>query len=331
MTRFSTAWPSGWLRSRPEALGFFFSQLARLLEAVGSLSEALSLISGQVGSSDIEEAARDLHRMVTSGMPLGAAMAVRGDPFRPTWTRLVEAAEEAGNLPAALDRIAARIARSASMAQGVRSALVYPLFLIHGALLLWPIGTLITDGPGVYFGRVALSIGIVWGVAAVGIAAAVRSVRKARDAGVPPRLPVIGPILGELRAAEACWSLGSLYEAGTNLRSAVDFAFPGPLDPASAAGQALARFRDGSDFSGLVRDSGLFPVDTVRVVQIAETAGNLGESLLAEGRRLEDRATARLEKLAKTAGRAIYLIAVVAAVFVILSFWTDYLGRISSF
>jgi type II secretory pathway component PulF len=268
--------------------------------------------------------------MVSSGMPLAAAMSLRGRPFHRSWTGLVEAAEEAGRLPEALERISARISRRAAVARSLRASLAYPVFLLHGALFLWPLGTLLQEGGGAYLARVAVSLFLVWGTAVAVAVPVARSLRRAGEAGVSPRWPILGPILRELRAAEVCWSLGALYESGASLRRAVEFVFPAPPAAEAPLARALERFRGGDAFAEFARECRLFSEDTVHVLRIGEASGNLGEALLSEGKRLEARAEARLEGAARWAGRAIYGIAVAAAAWVILSFWLDYLGAITA-
>ena len=71
-------------------------------------------------------------------------------------------------------------------------------------------------------------------------------------------VPAIGSLIRDFRAAESCWSIGSLYQAGMQLRQAVKFLFPAPRpgspDPLASARQLIEdiqRFKEENGCSRL--------------------------------------------------------------------------------
>lgn len=318
---------TGLSTSRAAALEFFYGQFGQVLTTIGSVIEALDLVRGQIQNSAVESAVGDVRRVAASGMSIANGMRLRRDVFADDHIQLIEAGESGGTLPDACRRIAGRIEHTRKMQREWRGALAYPLLLIHGVAFVQPIGLLGT-GVGIYLGRALLNVAIIWG-----IAFAVYVVwRRTNRHGDLTKIPLLGRIFHTMRAGSLCWSLGSLYEAGVTLVTAVEGVLPPQLrdDPRVAAAVSRLRRGDGEGFAGFVADSTLFPQDTVRIMTIAQESGSLGEALMNEGARLEELGVHRMKTTLRVTGRTIYIIAALVVAYTVIRFYASYFGAIGA-
>jgi len=312
--------------ARLRAMRFFHEQTAGVLDSVGSLTTALDLVGSHSPYRDASRAARELERMVRSGMSIADAMRLLPDLFSADQVRLVEAADRSGELPACLRRIARRLEAIERVRRDTARSLAYPVLLVHGVLVIFPIGTLISGGVDAYLASVLRNLLIAW-VLAAGVAVLVARLGWRRTLG---RIPGLAGIVSTLRAGNFCFALGSLYETGVPVVQAVEAAVPAGARGDTGVEAALAELRDGSDLARFLERSGIVPFETHRVVRVAEPAGNTGEALLGEARRLEELALDRMRRAAFLASRGIYIAAVIAAAATIIRFYAGYYSLLGS-
>lgn len=310
------------------ALRFAFEQLAHLLESTGRLVDSLDLIASQSEHAAVADTLRDVHRLVTTGMPFASALALHPRVFSPEQLRLVEAGEQGGDLPGALRRIAQRLEHVEQLRREWWNGIAYPALLMHGVVLIYPIQRVAQRDWGGYLMSVLFGLALLYG----SVALLARGFVALERRGALARIPVIGGIRNAYRSGNACWTIGALYESGVPVLAAVETAIP--VHPATESPElrsARAALRDGGPFSDFVDRCGVFSPETKRVVRIAETAGDLGRALVGEGARLEDLGTHRLRRAVRVGGKSIYIAGVIFVAFVILRFWTSYYGALSGY
>jgi len=107
----------------------FTRELATLLRSSIQLDRALRMIAEMTEEASRKNFVQSLHAAVRKGSSLADAMAAQaGVP--PYCAGLIKAGESNGNLSEALDRLVKHLEQSAKLADDLRSALYYPVFVI---------------------------------------------------------------------------------------------------------------------------------------------------------------------------------------------------------
>ncbi|MBI3291692.1 MAG: type II secretion system F family protein [Elusimicrobia bacterium] len=118
-------------------LAFFTRGLNQALRAGVPLVQALHLLAAQEKGRRIGMLASHLESQLLQGVGLSDAMSQHPQAFPASAAALVRAGEAGGGLEEALHRIAELAQRDAELAEKVRTALVYPVFvLVVGSLTL---------------------------------------------------------------------------------------------------------------------------------------------------------------------------------------------------
>ena len=114
----------------------FLHELAALLEAGLPVHEALAhLCAGVSERSSYGRLIAALHAEVSRGMPLSQTMEMRPAAFPESLVGMVRAGEESGRLDTILREAAAALTESHVLRESLRSALLYPLFLLAATAL----------------------------------------------------------------------------------------------------------------------------------------------------------------------------------------------------
>lgn len=223
-----------------EALSLWARTVGQGLGAGLSLTQALHLLAQQEQQRPAGQAARFLEQRVTGGMSLGDAMAQSKELFSPLAVSLVRAAEAAGALEQVLIALADRMEAESELIAKVRSALIYPLFvllvgLLTAGLLVWlvvPKLTLLfaeTGQPIPWATRIFILLG-KGGIAALAVGGAATLAllfarRRAgakggslsRFSGLLKRLPWAERLLRQAELARCSSSLALLLGQGLSL------------------------------------------------------------------------------------------------------------------
>ncbi len=222
--------------SRPARVGeedfLLFNETLRSAVLVGApLPEGLEILAREMEKAPAREAAAGIAQDLRQGLPLSEALAKRPGVFPPVYARLIQAGERAGNLHVVLQHVTAFEREMVRLREGLREALVYPVFVCLFSvliLLLW--GTRLAPELARDFGRMYSEMGldgglplpticslwmlnhgpwIGWGavglmaVLLIGLACAMKRGRSLLGAGserILWKLPVLG---GMLKAAAA--------------------------------------------------------------------------------------------------------------------------------
>jgi len=119
---------------------FFTRQMATFLNAGVSLPKSIKNISGAQKNIVFKRILEELFEDLNSGTDFSEALAKHPDCFDQMYVSLVEAGEATGNLDSALQSLAEYMEKSAKMAQAIKSAMMYPKFvLIFTAVIVFVI------------------------------------------------------------------------------------------------------------------------------------------------------------------------------------------------
>ncbi|MDW8480890.1 MAG: type II secretion system F family protein [Meiothermus sp.] len=293
-------------------LVLFMEEFATLVGAGVSVAQALHTLSLEGRHPLLKEAARGVRERVEGGEGLAQAMGQYPEVFPPLVRALVAAAEVGGALEVVLRRIAEYLDKSQDLREKVRTALLYPSFVVAvlvlvvaalllfvipvfarlygaaGAELPWPTRFLI--GASAFVRENGLWILLFLLALAYFLRAYHQTPRGARlIGGLLLRLPLVGAILHKAAMARFARTLATLYEGGVLITQALEAA-RNTLGNAALA-EALDRILEwvvrGESLSNAMGREPLFLPILVRLTLVGEEAGSLDRMLYQAASHLE--------------------------------------------
>lgn len=279
-------------------------QLAVMVGAGLPLAESLLVLHRQQENRRLRAAVKIVARDVESGSSLAQAMSRHPRIFNRLAVAMTAIGEAGGRLDQSLTRLADELEKTARIAAQVRGAFAYPLVVgAIGALvvsvILWRIVPIFTDLYEGLDAELPLATRIVvdasesfglWaavsGVAVVGVAVAVRRIRRTEAGGavcdrLALSLPVFGKLIHRAAVSRFCRTLSVLTGAGVPVLEGLDIArrVVGNRHLEQALSKVRTRVEGGASLSGPLRQSGLFPPMVVQMVGVGERTGELDSSL----------------------------------------------------
>ena len=313
-------------------LSAWYLQLGQMLEAGMPLGDALEGTSGPplAGRQAMAATLRAGHGVDT--------MLDQAPDWLPAADRLfIKAAALSGQLPQTFVNLSERHKRIASTQMKCFLACLYPLGLLHFAVLVQAILSQINFKKGIDFSLVdflahlLIPLGILWSVILL-VAWLVKS--------GSPVIPLVMNVLPGLRGyrkgqgmADLAFALKSFIEAGLPIGES--WAAAGAISGNKRLTQAAGAIREAVNRreapSAHLKALGCFPEDFVSLYTSGERSGQLDASLAMIGRRYQEKANTGL-----TITMALYpaLIFVGVAVFVasqVIGFYAGYFNQINEY
>ncbi len=293
-------------------LVLFMEEFATLVGAGVPVAQALYTLSLESRHPLLKEAARGVRERVEGGEGLAQAMESYPAVFPPLVRALVGAAEVGGALEVVLRRIAEYLDRSHDLREKVRTALLYPTFVVAvmglavAVLLLFvipvfarlygaagaelPLPTRLLIGASL-FARANLPWILLVLVGGLYLLRAYRRTpvgARVLD-GLLLRLPLVGPVLHKAAIARFARTLATLYEGGVLITQALEATRDtlGNAALAEALDRVLERVVRGESLSAALAREPLFPPILVRLTLVGEEAGSLERMLYQAAFHLE--------------------------------------------
>lgn len=273
---------------------------------------------------------------IRQGSSLTEAIHEQGNYFPPNFHRLIEVGEESGRLEKVLDRMADHYKEVAELQDTFRGSIVWPLIqlglaLVVVSVLIYVPPLLVADRPeaadllgiGLVGGR---GLAIFWAWVVV-LAAAVAGcwilLRNGTLAFLGRwllRVPVIGKALLTFDEATFVQSLALAIESGVTAANAIALSFKGSSSDAFKAKADSAReaILQGREMHTVLRDTGLFSLETIEAVELGEESGRLAETLDKHFRVLRMRVKVAMAVIAQIASSLVWI--AVAAILVTMIF-----------
>lgn len=300
----------------------FNHEFTALLRAGLTLPEALKLTADRPEAPRLGQTLSAVLQELRSGSALSDACLARPEAFDALFISSVRTGERTGNLYAALSRYHDYLKRRIALRNRLSQAMAYPLFLLatlvvilaalfvfvlprfaaiyadFNADLPWPTRLLI----GVV-DYLPVVIALLAGLVAAGWYARrwllQHPVPLARVQRWREQLPLLGPVLIMVQAAQAARALATLLASGTPLVEAmqtVQTAFPVGLQ-ATRMQEARRRVVEGNSLASAFEETRLMPATAIKMVQVGETAGRLDAMLEDIALFYEEQLDNRLAKL----------------------------------
>ena len=248
---------------------------------------------------------------------------------------LVEAGEKSGRLDACFKLLALYYSERAQMGRQIISDLLYPLFILHFAVVLFPFIKFVQTGS---FFQVGASILLVLGPLYAGVFLLLVACQGRRGemwrTGIESLLqpiPVLGTARRCLALARLSAALEALLNAGVSILGAWELA-------ATASGSPALRrtvlswkvpMENGSTPSEMVSSAPAFPDVFRNMYHTGEISGTLDDSLKRLRDFYQQEGSRKMRLVAQWTPRLIYFGIVIYVGIRILSFYGDYFKQIN--
>ncbi len=285
-------------------LMIFCLQFATLLRAGMSALNALQILAGQVKQAAFRRRLEAVAAGIARGNSLSASFQEHTAYFPEILVHMLEAGEAGGALEEVLERLAEHFERQHNLEEKIRSATVYPLFIIAvAAVVLVVMVFFVLPQFGAVFGAMGLEMPLF----ATMLLQASEALRRhwlpclllllltatglrfclATELGrlfldrIMLRLPIFGSLYRHTLAARFARVMAVLLDSGLNLLPAL--ALVERVLNNRPLARALKQTRDavsqGQPVADPLQKSGLFPSLLVEMVRIGEAGGALAEML----------------------------------------------------
>jgi len=305
-------------RVRPRDVGMMYEQLGDLLTSGVPMLRSLEIIARSGTRGRLSAIVRELYEDVSAGKTLGDAMAAHGQVFAELHVAMVRAGEHAGFLEDVLVNLAGFIERQDELRGKVRGALAYPAVLaivglaVTLGMLVWLVPRFRTIFEGIeqplptrvifaasellVANKIVLACVAVLGV--MGVWGFLRSpAGRALWERWKLRIPVLGRTIRVVAITRFCRILGTMLANGVPILQALDISKDATgsqvlSDSIEAAAEAV---RKGQPLAGPLRAGGLFPVEIVEMIAVAEESNQLDRVLVQVADTVERRTNRQVD------------------------------------
>lgn len=315
----------------------FHRELAALLGAGVPVVQALQHIRRHPPSVSFRPHLARVIQQIEGGVTFTEALASQGSWMPPFDLALIRAGEQSGRLVETCRALAEHYADRARLMSGFIAKLLYPAFLFHFAVLVFPpdlLPALVLRGE--VWGFLRQKLLVLGPVYALGFLGAL--LLQSRGASgwavlveqVLRLLPGLGRARRELALARLASALESLISAGVGMAEAWELASDASGSPAlrRSVRRWLPRVRAGEAPSEQLRRDREFPELFRNLYATGELSGQLDHELRHLQVYYQDSGTGRLTRFALATGLLITLTVMGAIAYWVIQFWLGYYNNL---
>lgn len=318
-----------WTGVNLKMLALFYRQLATMLAAGMSLSEALRSLSSRTrGRFGVIIA--EMRDDVSQGRPMSGAMMRYPKVFSRLQIALVRAGESGGLLERMIDRIAAYLEYELKIRALIAKALIYPVIILIFAWLAYicvPVmSVLVKDGfvPFIVIVWPPILRGLIW---VIGIIVVLKLIfqfytpRLIWDS-VKVHIPIVGGNARKIALSRFSNALAVLYAAGMSMVDSVDIAADAcaNLYMGRAIKYAIPALQSGRGLTeSLTRTRVLSPM-VLDMLAVGERSGDMDATLQKAAEYMDSEVDASIHKI----GIALFVLMILIAGFIVGSIVIDF-------
>ncbi|MBC2714690.1 MAG: type II secretion system protein GspF [Desulfobacteraceae bacterium] len=283
----------------------FTLDLHALLQAGLPVDKALSILINVAEKEKFKEVVAAILKNVQSGNSLSEALAKYPNIFPMLYTNMVKAGETGGVLPVVLDRLGSFLENSQDLKDYIKSAMVYPLFLVFvGGISIIIMLAFVVPKFAIIFSDLGqampfstqLLLGIshglrdYWWMIIAGVGAIIYLLKKyvqtpegrLKTDRMKVNLPVIGTLVKSVEAARFTRTLGTLINSGVPILQALRLVQEIITNQliAGALEMVYNRVKEGDNLSAPLLQADIFPPLAVQMISVGEETGKLDQMLL---------------------------------------------------
>jgi type II secretion system protein F len=283
----------------------FTQDLATLLEAGLPVDRALTILADVSEKDQFKLLVRDILRIVQGGGSLSDAFAKYPNAFSKFYVNMVRAGEAGGILESVLKRLGLFLESSQDLKDYIKSALVYPIFLLFvGGISIIILMTYVIPRFSIIFsdlgGAIPLSTQILlaasnilrsyWWLLILLIVSGCFCIYryKTTPSGqvaidkMKLKLPVAKDFVQKLEVSRFTRTLGTLIKSGVPILESLNLV-KGIISNKvirDALSEVHERVKEGERLSKPLEDTGVFPSLAIQMITVGEETGKLEEMLL---------------------------------------------------
>lgn len=324
------------LRSSQKAL--LYREFAKLLQAGFGIDKAADTLLHQSPPVEQRRFAESLKAGLGSGRSIAESVGGSEVGLSELERRILDAGERGGRLEEAFAHLANYFEMTDRTVRAIRRRLVYPLVLVHAAVILpaVPRALFRETGAAGFVASVAWQLAVVYLIGALLLVGWRWLARAGRRSATIDRslnaLPLIGRVRRSLSLTRFCKVFEIFLLSGRppseGVRAAGDASQAGAL---MAAGRRLEdHVRSGQPLGTGLRSEPAIPEALARSLATAEEAGSLEKDLHRWSVLMEGRAEESLERFGDWAPKVIYGVAVLFMAWQLVSLYMGYLSSLES-
>ena len=316
-----------------------YQQLASLSAAGLGLINAVQTLRDSPPSRTMRRPLGELVKQLEAGATFTEALSSLGRSWMPAFDlALIGAGENSGRLDVCFRYLAEYYQERAVLARRVLSDLAYPAFVLHLALLIFPISwltRLVLQGDVGGYALAKAEIFVPCYAALVfllylGQARHAEAWRAFLERVLRP-VPVLGTARTNLALARLAMALESLINAGVSIIEAWEVA-------AAASGSPRLRrvvlawrgnVVGGQTPAEAVRASRAFPDLFTNLYSTGEISGQLDDTLRRLYRHYQEEGVRKMHAVAQWTPKMVYMLVVLLVAYQVVSFWSGYFSQIS--
>ena len=325
--------------SQLKAQGEFYIQLAQMTAAGVTIAQGVEMLKRSAPSPNFRRIAEATSRGLQLGQPFAEALRGASRTIPEFDVALIEAGEHSGRLDQCLRILGDYYKERGTMASRMLSQLMYPIFLFHFAIFLFPMPLftgLILNGATGAFLKNKLAILIPFYAALLFFFWIVKSDRNAAIRNmveqVALRIPFISGLRRCLSLARLCAALEALINAGVTIIEAWDLAAraSGSQQLMRAVAQVRPQIVSGELPSDAIAAQGVYPDLFVSSYRTGEMSGQLDDALRRMYRYYQEAATDGLNRLTEWLPKIVYFIVAIAVGYQVISFYAGYFNQVNN-
>jgi general secretion pathway protein F len=322
----------------------FTQDLSTLLAAGLPVDRALSILVNVTENDKFREVVHDVLKSIQGGSDLSTALAKYPKVFTKFYVNMIRAGEAGGVQDAVLERLGGFLEMTQELKDHIRSALVYPAFLVSVSgisiiiLMIYVIprfsqifadmGDAIPLSTRLLLVCSELFTNYWWGVLLViftGVTAVWRyagtEAGRLKVDSWSVRLPVIGDLVKSIEVGRFARTLGTLVTSGVPILQALELVKDVLSNRviAGAIGIVHDRVKEGEKLSRPLADSGVFPPLAIQIITVGEETGKMSEMLFRVADNYEKNVRNMVSRFISLLEPALILVMGVVVGFIVIS------------
>ena len=307
-----------------KTLAAFCHQMGTMLEAGLPIRRALSITERGKRAGQKQMYGR-IGKCIDDGDLLSEALEKEGRAFPVLFRRLIKIGETAGGLDRIFKGLGDYFAFLRSVWGRLLSGMVWPVFeywaMVFVLALVSYIGAMtgglnlgFTPAQALIAGTLVFFAPIVLYFAFTRLVGGTRMVHE-----IILKIPVFGGISRTMALARFSWAMEIMTSAGVRILDAITWSLEATANGAfEAKGPAIVQqLKDGAPFHECLERSGLFPIEYIEMVHVAQESGSMPDIFARLARNYFEKMEVALKVLARVMGIVIWIVVACIIIFFI--------------
>lgn len=315
---------------------FFYRQLSQMLESGLPLISAVDSLLSSRTTTHWKNNLVTVRKKIAQGIPLSISLA---ETFGDQITELEKAAIKLGEVSGSLAEVFKNLAEYFEFLTGIKTRLItgllYPVILLHAAIIIPAFPLLILKGAGVFLAAVCPFFLLFYGPVIIFKLLPRGKIQLLQQffSRTALRIPVLGGIFSSLALLRFYQAWLCLYSAGLGVMESIPLAAraTGNKEIEESLLRAQIKLHQGKTLQESFAESPYLPETAREFIKTGEISGRLDESLTFLVNTTKQELNTRMERLLTVLPVAVYLLVAVYTAFVIISFYLGYFREINSF